>query len=850
MTCPKGILTTYRLLTINKTRANRPKGIVTSKNLFKNSILMKLKRFIILLFITTTILSTYSTAFCQNRISFEIKGKIADSVTKEPLAMATLVLKNLNNKTFKSMATDENGNYEFSSIVAASYTLSVIVIGYEHKSIAIDSLMFIAKNVELKTIYLRSASTALKEVSILAEKSIIRQKADRIIYDLKADPESKNNNVLTMMRKIPYLSLDGDDNLLMKGNSSFKVLINGKPSGSMESNLKAVLKSIPASTIEKIEVITTPPSKYDAEGLAGIINIITTKKNNNDGFNGSININQSFPVGGPGIGGSFAAKSGKFGLSAFGGGSINRSPKTFNTNKRSDYLGTSLLQQGNQRSNHKTAYLGTELSYQLDTLNLLTAQLNYNGSRLNDGVGQESELNGINGLLQKFGFANNNVATGYGIDAGINYEMGFKSIKNRLITLSYLYSTNSNNKLGNIKFDSQINFNTPDFLQTDQQKFKEHTFQVDFITPVKKLTIEAGMKGILRKNNSDFDYSPLNPVSSQYETDLLQSNSFSNTQNVFSAYNSYQLNLNSWNITAGLRLEASFLRAEFSAQATLASQHYFNIIPSLAIGKAFKNGSNLNLGFSQRIRRPGINRLNPYVDRSNPNYEVTGNPNLKPVLLNDIQLGYNNNKKVSVNIGLNYSFMNNLDLQVVDYDPMTQITRTTYANTGSSSSIGSNLNISYPVTSIYKASLNSNTSYLWLAGKSNGQPVSNNILIYGITLSNVVRLKKGWAFNADLGLNSRTPTGLQGYTNGFFYSAINFYKDIIKDKFSISGGIKNPFSSYRNSISNTFGPEFSQVYESRNYFRSFNFSLNYNFGRLKDRINKNRTGIKNNDVAN
>jgi ferric enterobactin receptor len=660
---------------------------------------MKFKHaFLQLLIISTVLFNKHITAFGQTSANRRITGVVADSATRKPLPMVTLRLKKANNETFQIMVTQEDGSFKFPAMVPASYFLSVEAIGYALKRIPIDSLTFISQTIDLKSIYLAGSMVGLKEVSITGDRPIIRRKADRIIYDLKADPESKSNNVLAMMPKIPYLSLDGADNLLMKGNPSFRVLINGKPSGSIEGNLKAVLKSIPASTIEKIEVITTPPSKYDAEGLAGIINIITSKKTN-DGFNGSLNVNESLPVGGPGLGGAFNFKSGKFGISSFGGGSIYHSPQTFNTNKRIDAVGTTLEQEGHQRSTNTTAYFGSELSYLADSLNLLTAQLNYNDSRVNGHSAQASELAGLNGLLQQYGFENENKATGYGVDAGINYEMGFKSMKNRLLTFSYLFGTNLNDKNGAIAFGNRVNFPSPDFVQTDHQRFKEHTFQVDFVTPVKKLNIEAGLKGILRNNSSNFDYSSLNTALVWYETDPVLSNSFSNTQNVFSAYNSYQLNLNSWSINAGVRLEETVIRADFSSTSSIADQNYFNLIPSVAIGKGFENRSNINLSFSQRIRRPGINRLNPYLDRSNPNYEVTGNPNLKPVLLNNIQFGYSNNKKLSVNIGLDYSFMNNLDLQVVNFDPATQISRITYANTGESSSAGGNLNLSYPVTS-------------------------------------------------------------------------------------------------------------------------------------------------------
>lgn len=795
--------------------------------------------------VTAVFITININSYAQTMV--QVKGIVADSVSKAPLPLITVRLKNAANETVMVAATKEDGSFSFAYVQPSNYSLSINAIGYSSKTIPFD-LTHQQQTLVLKPVYLSNAMTNLKEVAITAERPIIRQKADRIIYDLKADPESKGSNVLSMMRKIPYLSLDGDDNLLLKGNPSFKVLINGKPSGSLESNLKAVLKSIPASTIERIEVITTPPSKYDAEGLAGIINIITSKKIN-DGINGSVNINESLPVGGPGIGGSVTAKKGKFGISAFGGGSINNSPQTYNTNKRVDTAGTVLAQNGYQRSNNKTAYFGAEISLQIDTLNLLTAQFNYNGSRATDHNGRSSLLTG-DSQPEQYRFQNNNKATSHGIDAGINYELGFKGVKNRLFTFSYMYSANTNNKNGDVQFFDRVNFPSPNFQQSDKQKFKEHTVQVDFVTPVNKITIDAGVKAIFRNNSSDFSYSSLNETTGLYEHDAAQSNAFANTQNVFSAYNSYQLALNSWNINAGVRVEETVIRADFMSTASVADQNYFNVVPSVSVSKRFKDESSINFGFSQRIRRPGINRLNPYVDRSNPNYEVTGNPNLRPVLLNDIQLGYGSNKKLSVNIGLDYSFMNNLDLQVVNFDRTTQVTQVTYANTGKASSAGVNFNLSYPVTKIYNVSLNGNMMYLWLQGQAGGKVVNNNLLMYGATLSNVVRLNHGWALNADLGINSRNPTGLQGYTNGFFYSAFNFNKDIVKNKFSISGGIKNPFTKYRNSVSKTFGPQFNQTYQSVNYYRSFSISLNYNFGGLKDRINKSRVGIENNDVAN
>jgi ferric enterobactin receptor len=825
------------------------------KKSINNSILsiMKPFKYIVKIIILLIILTTQKNSVLAqtSQTSYVVKGTITDSATHAPIPFVTIRIKDDKGTPVKAGISAENGSFAILVAEPLNYTVVIAAIGYEQKTLPADLSKTAIKSVDLGTVTLKDQFTNLKEVAITADRPIIRQKADRIIYDLKADPESKANSVLGMMHKIPFITLDGQDNILLKGNSSFKVLINGKPSASVENNLNAILKSMPASTIEKIEVITIPPSKYDGEGLAGIINIITSKKLI-DGYSGSLNANESFPVGGPGIGGSFTAKSGKFGISGFTGASIFNNPETGFTNSRVslDANPTTLVQQGVRKSNSKTAYFGIEMSYEIDSLHLISTQLNINGGRSADHMGQSSELSGATGGSQAYDLLNDNKATNYGLDAALNYQLGFKAVKNRLLTFSYQFSTNHGNRNGQVALSNQVNFNTPDYTQTDRQKFNEHTLQVDFVTPVKQVNIEAGVKGILRNNNSNFGYNSFNDATGQFDADVALSNQYSNTQNVFSAYNSYQVNLKSWNINAGVRVEETVIRANFFSTNTTADQNYFNVLPAVSVGKNLSDQTAINFGFSERIRRPGINRLNPYVDRSNPNFEATGNPNLRPVLLNDIQAGYSSNKKLSLNIGLDYSFMNNLDLLVTSFDPTTQITRTNYQNTGKSSSLGSNISASYPISKAYSLSLNGNVMYLWLQGFSDGAIVHNDRLMYSFSLSNGFRFDKGWALNADLNVVSRNPTGLQGYSNGFVGTAFSVNKELIKSKLSFAARINNPFTTYRNNTARTFGPDFNQLYTSRDYYRSVGISLNYNFGSLKDGISKSRRSIENNDVAN
>lgn len=315
--------------------------------------------------------------------TYSIRGFITDSVSHKTLAFITINLIKAPNTVLKVDYSKEDGSFSFVGLEAGSYSLAIIGVGYRTKRIPVELTDSLQKALELGTVTLSADIVGLKEVVVTGTKQIVKQEIDRITYDLQADPESKVVNVLEMMRKVPMLSLDADNNLLLKGNSDFKILINGKPSSMMERNYKDILRTMPASSIERIEVITSPPAKYDAEGLAGIINIITMKKLDN-GYNGSVNVSERFPTGGPGLGGSVSAKLGKLGISAFGGANlINNLPTRAGVQRITTGLQpTTLLQEGTIGSENRTAYLGYEMSYEIDTLNLIATQFNMNGNKL------------------------------------------------------------------------------------------------------------------------------------------------------------------------------------------------------------------------------------------------------------------------------------------------------------------------------------------------------------------------------------------------------------------------------------------------------------------------------------
>lgn len=803
---------------------------------------MKLKS-IVTIFSIIYLIATLPTFAQQAPAIFSVKGTITDSLSKKPSDFVTVSLRNAERQVVRTAATKEDGIFAFEKLVSGKYTITLTSLEYTLKTVAVDLTDNTKPAIDLGIILIAPKFNQLQAVVVMADKPIIKQEVDRLTYDLQADPESKSNSVFEMMRKVPLLTIDGEDNVLLNGSKGYKILINGKPSGMMELDAKSILKSMPASTIQSIEVITNPPAKYDAEGIAGIINIVTIKKADN-GYNGTLNANHRFPAGGPGAGSSISYKQGKFGISAFSGANLSNSPETRNSISRqtTGITSTSLAQSNSSASDSKSAYLGTELSYEIDSLNLISGQFNINGNN-SDGISkQNSVINGTGGIMQQYDLLNNNGANGRGLDAALNYQRGFKNNKARLLTFSYRFYTFNNEQHSNLGVFNSMQYTTPDYRQVNESKSAEQTFQIDYVHPAKSLTIEAGFKGILRQNNSDFQYRFLNSTSGQFELDPTRSNTYDNSQNVFGAYNSYQFSLKNWEFKAGARIEETIISSESSIK-----QDYFNVIPTLNINRLLKNRSSLNLAYSVRIQRPGIYQLNPFVDRSNPNFESAGNPVLRPSIGQDIRLSFNKSKKASLNTSVRYQYIETMITPTSAFDPITNTTRSSFGNTGKARLIGYYINLNYPINNLWRMSIDGRISHGRMSGLVNGIPVMNQRIMYGASASSNYRFGAGWNLSANAYMNGPGLT-IQGSGNAFATVSFSANKDIVKDKLTFAATINNPFNKYRTNRLNSFGPDFTQSNLNQMYFRGFTASLNYRFGKLKAAIEKNKRGIRNDDV--
>ncbi|MBZ4189472.1 outer membrane beta-barrel protein [Niabella beijingensis] len=787
--------------------------------------------------------------FAQSPDTVLLRGRISDSL-QQPVAWATVSLVK-DTRLLVAAASNAQGSFLLKApkVAGAQLTISCTACHPFTKAINWDTVA--GQTLDLGELKLQQQGTSLQNITVTAAKPLIRREVDKLIYNIEADPESKFRSTLEIMKKVPFLSVDAQGNLLLKGQPGFRILINGKPSGMMDHNAIEVLKGLPASTIQSIEVYTTPPSKYDAEGLAGVINIITTKKVG-EGYKGTVNLNESFPTGGPGAGFSFTATHKKFGLELYGGANATHNPsvQTGISRNTTGNQPTSLNISGSNKNNNNGRYIGSQFSYEIDSLQLFTAQLNASGFYSKGRVARFSVLQNAGTLLQQFRQQNTARNKNNGFDGSLNYQLGFKKDKSKLLTASYRfmqYQTESRSENG---FTDLIDYDIRDFNQFNNTSTQEQTGQADYIQTLNKIKLEAGVKAIFRRNKSDFH--TLQYDGSLFIEDPDQQNVFANNQTVLSAYNTYMLALKQWSFKAGVRLEQTINQIAFQSTRTQVNNSYFNLVPAVVINHSNADGSYINLGYNQRLKRPGINRLNPFVNRSNPDFEESGNPDLKATRLHNFDLGYGFNRRQSVNVGLSYAFAHNFDLKSSRYDPDTRITYITYSNSGDIAALLFNLNLNLAVTKALKTVINGNLAHFWIESDADAQPQKLKRFIYSASLNNTYTFNKGWTAtaSADLVGKNIAPAQIQGTVNGFIATSFGLSKNLLNNKLALSAYINNPFTRFRTSRTIITGSNFMQTDFSDEYFRKAGLSLNYKFGKLKQDIKRSKRGINNNDVAN
>jgi outer membrane receptor protein involved in Fe transport len=776
----------------------------------------------------------------QNKVaSYQVNGQIVEKIKGSGVPFATVIIKNDSIKVKKAQACDASGRFSISLNVPLKYTLIVSSIGYKEFSLPI---IVSQPKTDLGKLSMEEG-IILKEVTITAQKPLVKIDPDKIVYSMESDPEAQTNNALEMLRKVPLITVDAEENITLNGQSNFKVLVNGKSSSMMSSNFKEALKSLPANTIRDIEVITNPSSKYDAEGVGGIINIITSKKTIN-GYNGSLSSGVD-ARGSLNLSAYLTIKIKKFSLSSryFGSQIIQPESRTAITTEyfnNTDYHYSS----SNGNSTYKglsNGYTG-EASYEIDSLNLISLSFwGYKASYDNNGFTETQYMNSDNFITRLYNNLSKSSNSSGSLSGNIDYQKTYKK-PDKSLTFSYKLDNNPRTTKNTSGVNGIINYPSYSQVSENDAVGREQTFQADYYDPItKKHQVEGGVKFILRQNISNSEIYRDN-------IKLDNMNDLDYNQYIMGLYAGYLIKWKKLSTKTGLRLERTWNdgNSKTSGINTEFTNKLFNLVPYITFSYMPKQGQTIKMSYTQRLSRPGIWYLNPYINNSDSLNISYGNPELKSEVSHSFELGYTYfTPKINFSASASSYFANN-SIERISRVESNGATVSTYENIGKDQLYGLNLYFSYRPSGKLTIFFNGGVNYSKLEANS-GYSITNEGFNYRGSLGGRWTLWKDGSINANLGIYSSSIM-LQGKSSSFYYTSLSASQYFLKRKLMLTVSTTDPFwhrKKYTNESNDiTFYSHIENSYPAQNV----RLSVTYNFGKMDLQVKKARRGINNDDV--
>lgn len=689
-------------------------------------------------------------------------------------------------------------------------------------------------------------SVDLEEVTVTAQRPLVKNEIDRMSYDIQADGDSRTLSTLEMLKKVPLVSVDGKDEIRVKGGTNFKIYKNGHPDPSLSTNAKEVLKAIPASMVKRIEVITEPGAKYDAEGVSAILNIVMAETTSVNGLSGTVGagVNQ---YGDPNASAYLTTQLGKVVASVnYGYRHVGDHMKQLLSNDVNyTASGTSLHSEGESATKVNINYGNLDLSWEPDTLNLLSAS--FGGFFYNFRPDSETQVgmrDSDGRLLYSYRqLTASDLSSFYSFNGRADYEHKTHR-KNEAITLSYMLST-SRNKLGqNHRYVDPVNPPMPydSFSQHNKENFWEHTFQLDWARPFARWhKMETGVKYIYRSNHSHTQLAYGGGAVSDVDTE------FDHLTQVAAAYLSYTYQRDKWSARAGLRYEWSYLRAEYPDGSAEGFHRSLNDwVPTASLSYQFDMANSLKFAFSTRIERPGISYLNPAVIDA-PESVSFGNPGLSSARHYSMSATFMHiGPKFTFNVVPVFSLSNNQITQVQTASGGKTVS--TYANTLSERWAGLSGFFQWQLHEKTSVMFNGNIGYSRYRSKDLDLKNSGWDSFFYTQVTQQLPWKLRLTGNVgqwDVGAD-----GLYGKQGHAWFYGFGLQRSFLKeDRLTVRLNAQSPFNKRTEFVSRTIQGDYTGRRSISFPQRDFSVSVSYRFGSLNARVKKASATIDNNDVV-
>ncbi|MBC7884940.1 MAG: TonB-dependent receptor [Saprospiraceae bacterium] len=777
-------------------------------------------------------------------IKGKIEGKVIDSVTNEIIGFATISLKKKGSSiVIDGVLTEETGNFKFENVTNGSYDLYCSFLGYNEKKVAAVETTLKKPDLNIGNIGLVPANYVLDAVEIKEDRTLVENKADKLVFNAENDASIVGGDATDVLRKVPMLSVDLNGNVSLRGSQNVRILINGKPSGMFSSNVADALKMFPADQIKKVEVITSPSAKYDAEGSAGLINIIT-KKQNIEGIAGSVNAsvgnrqNSLFT--------NLNVGKGRLGLSSGAAVFYSTPADGISTFMREDQTADGIRvieQDGTQKTSRLGGNGSVSAFYDFNGYNSINSSFNFRGFGFDlEGTTEGKLIDPGLGLNDQFTRLNKGENFFGGFDWNTDYTKKFEKREGQELSFGVQYSKQTNNQDNYVNETHQL-----EFLDRDTDVFNkginhETTLQVDYVHPFNKsVKLEAGSKAVIRNIISDYTTQILtfpNGYVPLVET-------FKYDQDVYSGYASMNfLVAKKYSIIAGARYEKTNIAGAFNVLDSLNFNGvgYENLLPNLAISRTFKNFKTLKLAYSQRLQRPSLQFINPFNNNTDFLNRTEGNPYLDPEVVHQVEMAYNFTiSGFTTFSSVFYRYTDAIIEQILSIDN-NGLSVNSFKNIGTKNSIGFNTFISKTVN-LVTLRTGGNFATYDATGIINGQNASRKSYEYNLFLNGEIKISG--TFKADFFGFFRSPVRtIQGDNPAFTIYGMGVRKEFKNSSIGIT--MIEPFNADKYFNSNIETETFVQKTSFSIPFRSIGINYRYKFGNVDFKERKSK--VKNTDL--
>ncbi|QWX85449.1 TonB-dependent receptor [Cellulophaga sp. HaHaR_3_176] len=812
----------------------------------------------ILLFASVTLLAQRE----NNQEQIKITGTVVEQGTGQPLEYATLVLQSVDDfSKVNGGITDQNGKYEVKT-TPGNYNISIEYIGYKPYKNPNQSL---TSSINLGIIKLSPDVSQLEGVEVVGEKTTVEVRLDKKVYNIGKDLTNSGANVSDALNNVPSVTVDVDGAISLRGNENVRILINGKPSAMAGFGSTDALRQLPADAIEKVEVITSPSARYDAEGTAGILNIVL-KKEKTLGFNGSVNTTLGYPEASQ-ISSNLNLRTDKFNIFNTLGYSYRTPPGNAyfdNTYTTGDF--DRIIEDRELFREDKAFNANLGLEYFITEKSSITASI---FGRISDesDITENNNSRFINDILENQTFRKESKGEDdKSYQLSLNYTNDFNDDGHKL-TSDFQYSYDVEDILTTILENNTIP-NT-DLVASENiyenEIQKEYLFQVDYVLPMGEAQFEAGYRGNFEQSITDYQLDTLNQGSNQFETNLELTNRFTYDENVNALYTQYGNKLGKFSFLLGLRLENTQLKGSVNSESDAEAleeilgeeidlnfdKNYLGLFPTVNFIFELNEKENISLGYNRRINRPRGFFINPFPSRSSRTNVFQGNPDLDPAYANAFDLGYLKRwKKLTLTSSIYYQKETNSFERI--QEPTGEVTsdgisiiRTLPINLSTNERIGAELGLLYNPAKWLRL----NGSFNFFQFETDG---IYNEVDYGA---------KNTSWFARFSSKVSLPSNIDWQTNLFYrgpsensqtesksmtFVTLAFSKDVFGDNGTLSFNVSDVFNSAkRRSFTDT--DTFTSDSEFQWRERQFTLGFMYRFNQPKGKGNSKQKGGKGND---